>query len=96
MVLDCPGAGQPAWPRDTGGFSRRLIRTDMIGGCWSGPSNWPGRTEAFDGRSAENLRVAIDSSPLEGAGRVEDTINCSATPPARSFCVWLTCWLDGG
>jgi hypothetical protein len=34
------------------------------------------RTRAFDWRKLpKDLRVAIDSSPLEGTGRVEDTIN---------------------
>lgn len=34
------------------------------------------RTKAFDWRKLpKDLRLAVDSSPLEGAGRVEDTIN---------------------
>jgi hypothetical protein len=34
------------------------------------------RTKAFDWRKLpKDLRIAVDSSPLEGAGRVEDTIN---------------------
>ena len=37
------------------------------------------RTRAFDYRKLpKTLRVAIDSSPLEGAGRVEDTFNLLA------------------
>lgn len=37
------------------------------------------RTQAFDHRKLpKTLRVAIDSSPLEGAGRVEDTYNLLA------------------
>jgi hypothetical protein len=37
------------------------------------------RTKAFDHRKLpKTLRVAIDSSPLEGAGRVEDTYNLLA------------------
>ena len=37
------------------------------------------RTKAFDPRKLpKTLRVAIDSSPLEGAGRVEDTFNLLA------------------
>jgi hypothetical protein len=38
-------------------------------------------TEAFDFRKLpKDLRVAIDSSPLEGAGCVEDTVNLLAHP----------------
>jgi hypothetical protein len=34
------------------------------------------KSEAFDWKKLpKTLRVAMDSSPLEGAGRVEDTIN---------------------
>jgi len=37
------------------------------------------RTKAFDFRQLPKyLRIAIDSSPLEGAGRVEDTVNLLA------------------
>src|ERR1043165_7707527 len=36
-------------------------------------------TQAFDYRKLpKDLRIAIDSSPLEGAGRVEDTVNLLA------------------
>jgi hypothetical protein len=38
-----------------------------------------GETKAFDPKKLpKELRVAMDSSPLEGAGRVEDTINLLA------------------
>jgi len=78
MVLDCLGAGQTGMcPGDTGGFSRnRLIRTDMDRRLLERTVELARRTEAFDWKKLpKNLRVAIDSSPLEGAGRVEDTIN---------------------
>ena len=47
--------------------------------CWNAPWNWRSATKAFDQRKLpKTLRVAIDSSPLEGAGRVEDTFNLLA------------------
>jgi hypothetical protein len=79
MVLDCLGVSTP--PFSQGGlvaFRERLIAHEMdrvlldrtVALVRSGAM-----TEA-DGRSVSKaLRVAIDSRPLEGAGRVEDTIN---------------------
>ena len=79
MVLDCLGASSP--PFSQGGlqaFRERMIAHDMdrvlldrtVGLVRSGAM-----TEA-EGRSVSKaLRAAIDSRPLAGAGRVEDTIN---------------------
>ena len=79
MVLDCLGATTP--PFSQGGllaFRERMIAHDMdrvlldrtVALVRSGAM-----TEA-DGRSVSKaLRAAIDSRPLAGAGRVEDTIN---------------------
>jgi len=79
MVLDCLGASTP--PFSQGGllaFRERMIAHDMdrvlldrtVALVRSGAM-----TEG-EGRSlSKALRAAIDSRPLAGAGRVEDTIN---------------------
>ncbi len=60
-------------------FASGSSRTTWTGGCWSARSSWRRRTKEFDWKKLpKTLRVAIDSSPLEGAGRVEDTINLLA------------------
>lgn len=77
MVLDRLGKGEAAFAQDTlREFRERLIRTDMDRRLLERTVEFARRTKAFDWRKLpKDLRVAIDSSPLEGAGRVEDTIN---------------------
>lgn len=79
MVLDCLGASTP--PFSQGGlqvFRERLIAHDMdrvllektVALVRAGAA-----TEAEGRALSKALRVAVDSRPLAGAGRVEDTIN---------------------
>jgi hypothetical protein len=77
MVLDRLGEQESAFAQGTlRGFRERLIRTDMDRRLLERTSELARRTNAFDWRKLpKDLRVAVDSSPLEGAGRVEDTIN---------------------
>ena len=77
MVLDRLGSAESAFAQDTlREFRERLIRTDMDRRLLERTVEFARRTKAFDWRKLpKDLRVAIDSSPLEGAGRVEDTIN---------------------
>lgn len=77
MVLDRLGKDEAAFAQDTlREFRERLIRTDMDRRLLERTVELARRTKAFDWRKLpKGLRVAIDSSPLEGAGRVEDTIN---------------------
>jgi hypothetical protein len=77
MVLDRLGRDEPAFAQSTlVDFRDRLIRTDMDRRLLERTVEFARRTKAFDWRKLpKTLRVAIDSSPLEGAGRVEDTIN---------------------
>lgn len=77
MVLDRLGKDEAAFAQDTlREFRERLIRTDMDRRLLERTVELARRTKAFDWRKLpKDLRVAIDSSPLEGAGRVEDTIN---------------------
>jgi hypothetical protein len=77
MVLDRLGCDEPAFAQSTVvEFRDRLIRNDMDRRLLERTVELARRTKAFDWRKLpKDLRVAIDSSPLEGAGRVEDTIN---------------------
>ena len=80
MVLDRLGCDVPAFGQGTlYEFRERLIRTDMDRRLLERTVEFARRTKAFDWKKLpKTLRVAIDSSPLEGAGRVEDTINLLA------------------
>jgi hypothetical protein len=77
MVLDRLSATAPACGQGTlGDFRARLIRTNMDRRLLERTVELARQTKSFDWRKLpKNLRVAIDSSPLLGAGRVEDTIN---------------------
>lgn len=77
MVLGCIGTQQP--PFSQGAFSdfrARLIRHDMDRRLLERSGEVARASQGFDPKKLpRNLRVAIDSKPLEGAGRVEDTFN---------------------
>ena len=77
LVLDCLGAKEPSFSQ--GGLQRfreRLIAADMDRRLLERTIEIAKKTKEFDWRKLpKDLRVAIDSRPLEGAGRVEDTIN---------------------
>lgn len=77
MVLDRLGSTEPACGQGTlAEFRARLIRNDMDLRLLERTVAFARETKAFDWKKLpKGLRVAIDSSPLEGAGRVEDTIN---------------------
>src|SRR5215813_13068528 len=80
MVLDRLGCEEPAFAQGTlSAFRERLIRTDMDRRLLERTVELARKTKAFDFKKLpKTLRVAIDSSPLEGAGRVEDTFNLLA------------------
>lgn len=80
MVLGRLGDTEPAFSQGTlQGFRQRLIRTDMDRRLLENTVDLARRTRAFDPKKLpKSLRVAVDSSPLEGAGRVEDTLNLLA------------------
>ena len=80
MVLDRLGCSEPAFSQSTlFEFRERLIHTDMDRRLLERTIDVAQRTKAFDWKKLpKDLRVAIDSAPLEGAGRVEDTINLLA------------------
>src|SRR5215217_4133984 len=80
MVLGCLGAEEPPFSQGAlQDFRERLIAADMDRRLLERTVELAKRTKAFDYRKLPKaLRVAIDSSPLEGAGRVEDTFNLLA------------------
>jgi DDE family transposase/transposase-like protein DUF772 len=73
VVLDCLDADTPPFSKPTLiAFRQRLIETQMDRRLLSRTVELAAATKAFGSR---NLRAALDSSPLWGAGRVEDTYN---------------------
>jgi Transposase domain (DUF772) len=73
LVLDCMDAGQAPFSKGTlVGFRARLIERNLDRRLAGRTVALAARTGGFGSRA---LRAALDSSPLWGAGRVEDTIN---------------------
>jgi transposase len=73
LVLDCTGAAEPPFSKGTlVGFRKRLIERDLDRRLVERTVELAARTGGFGARA---LRAALDSSPLWGAGRVEDTFN---------------------
>ena len=73
LVLDCMGAEEPPFSKGTlVGFRKRLIGQDLDRRLIERTVELAARTRGFGARA---LRAALDSSPLWGAGRVEDTVN---------------------
>jgi IS5 family transposase len=80
MVLDCLGAETPAFSQGAfQSFRERMIAHDMDRRLLERTADLARKTRGFDPKKLpKTLRVAVDSSPLVGAGRVEDTINLLA------------------
>src|SRR5258707_9370208 len=73
LVLDCMGAEEPPFSKGTlVGFRKRLIERDLDRRLVERTVELAAATGGFGARA---LRAALDSSPLWGAGRVEDTFN---------------------
>jgi Transposase DDE domain/Transposase domain (DUF772) len=73
MVLDCLGAEQPPFSQSTlFNFRMRLIAHNLDKTLLERTVALAERTGGF---GARQLRAALDSTPLFGAGRVEDTLN---------------------
>ena len=77
MVLGCLGAEEPAFSQGgLQGFRDRLIAADMDRRLLERTIELARKTKEFDWKKLpKDLRLAVDSRPLEGAGRVEDTFN---------------------
>jgi hypothetical protein len=80
LVLDVLGATEPAFSQGAlWAFRARLIHHDMDRRLLERTVELARKTKEFDWKKLpKDLRVAVDSMPLEGAGRVEDTINLLA------------------
>jgi transposase len=73
LVLDCMDAGEPPFAKGTlVGFRARLIEKNLDRRLVERSVKVAAGSGGFGPRA---LRAALDSSPLWGAGRVEDTIN---------------------
>jgi len=77
MVLDCLGAEDPPFSQGTlQQFRERLITADLDRRLLERTIELARETKEFDWKKLpKDLRLAIDSRPFEGAGRVEDTFN---------------------
>jgi hypothetical protein len=77
MVLGCLGATEPVFSQGAiFDFRERLIAAGLDHRLLERTRELAYETRAFDPKKLpKSLRVAVDSSPLEGSGRVEDTIN---------------------
>lgn len=80
MVLDRIGATTPAFSQGAlFDFRERLIKHDIDRRLLERTCDLARSTKGFDAKKIpKTLRIAVDSSPLEGAGRAEDTINLIA------------------
>ena len=73
MVLDCLDTEQAPFSKGTlVAFRKRLIEAQMDRRLIERTIEMANQSQAFGPRA---LRAALDSSPLWGAGRVEDTYN---------------------
>lgn len=76
MVLDCLGAEKAPFKKTTlVDFRARLTRAGAHHALLRRTVDLAKQTRAFGFKQAAALRIAVDSVPREGAGRVEDTIN---------------------
>jgi hypothetical protein len=80
LVLGRLGESTPAFSQGAfWDFRERLIRHDMDRRLLERTRELARKTKEFDWRKVPaRVRVAMDSSPLVGAGRVEDTLNLLA------------------
>ena len=85
MVLDCFGATNPPFSqRCLQRFRERLIAHNMDQRLLEATIALAKRTKAFGWRNLpKDLRVGVDSRPLSGAGRVEDTFNLLGHPARK-------------
>lgn len=76
MVLDCFDTEKAPFVEATlVDFRGRLIRSNMAAELLRRTVDLARETKGFGYKQAAGLRIAIDSVPLDGAGKVEDTIN---------------------
>ena len=80
LVLGCLGGQSPAFSQGAlVNFRERLIAHDLDRRLLERTVELARKTQGFDPKSLPTqLRIAVDSSPLAGAGRVEDSVNLVA------------------
>jgi hypothetical protein len=80
MVLDVLGSEEPAFSQGAlQAFRQRLIAHDLDRRLLERTVELAKQTGIFDWKKLpKDLRIAVDSRPIEGAGRVEDTVNLLA------------------
>lgn len=85
MVLDCLGSTEAAFSQGAlFDFCQRLIRTHMDGRLLERSVEVAMSQRDFGWKALKSsLRVAIDSRPIEGEGRVEDTFNLLGHPARK-------------
>jgi Transposase domain (DUF772) len=85
LVLDCLDADAPPFSKGTlVGFRKRLIEQNLDRRLVERTVELARSTKGF---GAAALRAALDSSPLWGAGRVEDTINLMGHQRKRTLSI---------
>jgi len=85
LVLDCLDTGQAPFSKGTlVAFRKRLIEGQMDRRLIERTIEVAGQKQAFGTRA---LRAALDSSPLWGAGRVEDTYNLIGHALKKAMCL---------
>jgi hypothetical protein len=99
MVLDCLGRTKPMFSQGAlFDFRERLIENGMDRRLLERTAEIARTSDGFDANKIpKTLRIAVDSSPLEGAGRVEDTINLighAARNVAKAAAKLLDCDFD--
>ena len=76
LALDCLGASDAPFKKTTlVDFRARLVRAGAHHGLLRRTVELAKQTQGFGYKQAAALRIALDSVPREGAGKVEDTIN---------------------
>ena len=76
LVLDCLDADKALIGESTlVDFRTRLVTSGLYEALLRRTVDLAKETRDFGYKQVAGLRIALDSSPLEGAGRVEDTIN---------------------
>ena len=77
LVMDCLGAEEPLFSQGAlQAFRERLIGAGLDARLLERTVELARKTEEFDWKKLpKELRLAVDSRPLAGAGRVEDTVN---------------------
>ena len=79
LVLDCLDAEKAPFKRTTlVDFRTRLSNAGFMSEVLRRTAELAQKSGDYDPKKVAQLRVAIDSLPLEGAGRVEDTLNLLA------------------